>query len=69
MAQMILENRWYESESVSVEGFFKDLSLPSKKNEFYIFRKSIIVWKWTDSYLSGNPYGAIPRPVVKARKN
>lgn len=32
MAQMILENRWYESESVSVEGFFKDLS-PSKSKE------------------------------------
>ena len=39
LARMILENKWYESEQVQSDGFFKDLSSSKYKEKITIFPK------------------------------
>ncbi len=39
LARMILENKWYESESIKYDGFFKDLNSNKKKEKIIYFPK------------------------------
>lgn len=39
LARMILENKWYESEQVQSDGFFKDLSSSKPKEKITVFPK------------------------------
>lgn len=39
LARMILENKWYESEQVQSDGFFKDLSSSKPKEKIIVFPK------------------------------
>ncbi|HHA4378893.1 TPA: FtsK/SpoIIIE domain-containing protein [Enterococcus faecium] len=49
LARMILQNHWYEVETVPSEGFFKDLSSPNSKEKITYFPK--IFYKMKNGYL------------------
>ena len=64
---MILENKWYESEQVKTEGFFKDSAGRTKEKITY-FLKCIIDLKWLDTDTGGNHAGKISRPTLTLGK-
>lgn len=49
LARMILQNHWYEVETVQQEGFFKDLSSPKSKEKITYFPK--IFYRMEHGYL------------------
>lgn len=45
LARMILENGWYETETLQDSGIFKDLTSEGKRNGLPIFQRCITAWR------------------------
>ena len=65
---MILENKWYESEQVKTEGFFKDSAGRTKEKITYFPKMYYRLKKWLDTDTGGNHAGKISRPTLTLGK-